>query len=175
MYNSYNLEATDKDSCLRLFKIFLCAEKISKGSVRSYLSDIRFFFSWLDKFFQENLNQTTETQSLPQLFSFISPRALEAYRSSLLDNQTPVTTINRRFSSLRKFGSFCQTKNWVQLNHFDTLRNISLSSEGCLERDNLTREFRLHLWKNKASKATIKNYLNDVKQFLEWQERQKNI
>jgi site-specific recombinase XerD len=176
MYNSYNPEATEKETFLKLFKNFLNAEKISKGSIRSYLSDIRFFLSWLEAFFKKNHLLTVD---FLQSLSLITPRALESYKASLLEQQTPITTVNRRFSSLRKFGNFCQGQGLLvypeqgrRVNPFDALRNIPEDDKKLAEQRYRLREFRLFLWQNQASQLTIKNYLSDIRQFIQWSEGQ---
>lgn len=171
MYNQYNLEATGLFETLQTFKEFLHAEKISKGTARSYLSDIRHFFSWLKEFSEHHRTEIWKLD-FAGLLSQVNENLLEAYKKSLLANNVPAKTVNRRFSSLRRFGSFCQAQNIISLNPFDTLRNISSEQETGQKKSPLAG-FHLFLWQNKASKSTIKNYLNDVRQFLEWQEREK--
>jgi len=175
MYNSYNLEPAGLESSLEIFKNFLVAEKISEGSIRSYLSDVRFFFNWLDGFLKENhINHPSS------ILKYVNPKLLEAYKNYLLENNIPIKTINRRFSSLRKFGNFCQSQGWLvnpstllRMNPFDVLRNIPEEEKPFPENEYHLEEFKVHLWKNRSSKATIKNYLNDVKQFILW--KSKNI
>jgi site-specific recombinase XerD len=176
MYNSYNLEAANGESLLKLFKNFLYAEKISKGSVRSYLSDIRFFLCWFETFLKENHLLTID---FLQSLSLITPKVLESYKASLLTQQTPLSTINRRFSSLRKFGNFCQSQGLLiypeqdrGMSPFDALRNISEDDKKLSEQRYRLKEFRLYLWQNQASQSTIKNYLSDIRQFIQWSREQ---
>ena len=174
MYNSYNPEANTYDSSLISFKDYLVAEKISKGSVRSYLSDIRHFFNWLSSFLNENHVFPTMKQSNNEaitLLNYVNPKLLATYQAYQLDNNVPIGTINRRFSSLRKFGNFCQAQNWISMNAFDSLRNISQDNENQSESRYRLKEFRLFLWQNQASQSTIKNYLSDIRQFIEWSEK----
>jgi len=179
MYNLYNLKANlsqqtsneSVDNLLILFKKFLVAEKISSGSIRSYLSDVRHFLGWLVLFLQANhILKEAEMNLLP----YVNPKVLESYKNYLTGNNVPLKTANRRFSALRKFGDFCLSQNWLSLNTFDTLRTISQEVPFPEEKWHLG-EFRVGLWKNNASKSTIKNYLNDVKQFIGWAERKNNL
>jgi len=165
VYNPYNFEANTLERLLNSFKEYLYSEKISKGSARSYLSDIRHFFGWLSLFLQANRQQITNQEPVT-LLEQVNEKVLEAYQKYQVDNHVPIKTINRRFSSLRRLGSF------LSLNTFDTLSNISEEEKPFPEDQYHLEKFRLQLWKNKASKSTIKNYLNDVKQFIEWQEKQ---
>lgn len=188
MYNPYNPEANIFDSVLSSFKLSLAAEKISNGSIRSYLSDTRHFLSWLQSFLASHgFSQILKTDSHGSapigqisenplgirenlvLLKQVNVKVLEAYQEHLKSSNTPLKSINRSFSSLRKFGSFCQSQNWSVKNPFDALRNIS-PNQPFPETDYHLAEFKTYLWKNSSSKLTIKNYLNDVKQFLSWKD-----
>lgn len=181
MYNQYNLEAKLYSSVssfisetLKNFRSFLNAEEISKGSVRSYLSDVHHFLNWLENFLRNNhlLGFTNSPPDFNVLLGHINQKVLEAYKGYQISNNTPVKTINRRFSSLRRFGEFCKSQNWCTSNPFETLRNISIVHPFPEDRYHLT-EFRTELWKNGASKLTTKNYLNDIKQFIQWTDSSK--
>lgn len=186
MYNQYNLKANassdDLENIINIFKSFLNSEKISKGSIRSYLSDTRQFLFWLEGFLQ-NAHRFTQissrftrisenppaiSENLIIILKYINEPVLKTYKEYLGLNNIPTKTINRRFSSLRRFGAFCQDQKWCSTNPFDTLRNISLNTSFPEDQYHLG-EFKVSLWKNNSSKATIKNYLADVKQFLLWQ------
>lgn len=184
MYNQYNLEATTFDSLISIFKKYLIAEKISSGSTRSYLSDVRHFLGWLILFLKSNKitvgsfgevgeigeirgNKGKEMLETINLLKFVNERVLNAYKTYLTSNNVPLKTINRRFSSLRRFGEFCKSQNWTSQNYFDTLRNISLN-QPFPESEYHLGEFRTELWKRGLTKISLKNYLADVKQFLAW-------
>ncbi len=162
MYNPYNPEA-DTSLTIKLFKNFLLTQRISKGSVRSYLSDVRHFLNWLEKFLGKNHVTVAVT-----LLNLVNQKLLETFCDQELANNTPVKTLNRRFSSLRKFGQFLETQGYP--NNFDTLRTIS-PSQPFPENEHHLKEFRVFLWQKGSSKVTIKNYLNDTKQFLLWKSK----
>lgn len=210
MYNRYNLEATTFDYLTSIFKKYLVAEKISKGSIRSYLSDVRHFLGWMILFlkankiiptnFEENfkgelrdvkgfldedkggledfrgslkenrgrLEDDKEILEVIGILRQVNERVLKDYKTYLTSNNIPPKTINRRFSSLRRFGEFCKSQNWVSSRPFDTLRNISLN-QPFPENEYHLGEFRVELWKKGLTKISLKNYLADVKQFLVWQ------
>lgn len=189
MYNEYNLVgnclSANFESLLSTFRKFLLLERISQSSIRCYLSDVRHFFAWLIFFLQSNhiipekeiLNaktsllleskETAKNDSPDFVLKYVNQKVLEAYKNYLTNNNVPHKTVNRRFSSLRKLGSFCQSQGWLSLNTFDTLRNISLNQPYPEDKFHLA-EFRAELWKKGSSKLTIKNYLSDIKQFLSW-------
>ena len=183
MYNQYNPEVNSSlpvfENLVKVFKSFLDSERISKGSIRSYTSDVRHFLSWLLFFLKSNkisldLNSTIQqfNNETIVLLKHVNPKVLNSYKDYLLSNNTPLKTINRRFSSLRRFGQFCKSQNWfpstpLGMNPFDTLKNISQNQPFPEDKHHLS-EYRNELWKKGASKLTIKNYLADIKQFLGW-------
>lgn len=201
MYNQYNPEAINTpqnilENTVKIFKSFLDSEEISKGSIRSYVSDLRHFLGWLFFFLETNhikiqgvdekweVGREVGNGGNPRLTSHPHPvallkhvnqKVLEAYKDYLVNNNVPTKTINRRFSSLRRFGLFCQSQNWspstpLGMNPFETLRNISSNLPFPEDKCHLA-EFRGELWKKGASKSTIKNYLADIKQFILYQEK----
>ncbi len=185
MYNQYNLKATtfpnesldifsnNFEEIIKVFKSFLNNEKISKGSIRSYLSDTRQFLGWIFNFLIESKivkSNTNLNVNINELLKYITEPILKVYKEYLELNNIPTKTINRRFSSLRRFGAFCQDQKWCNLNPFDTLRNVSLNTPFPEDQCHLG-EFKVNLWKEDVSKLTIKNYMNDVKQFLSWQQK----
>jgi len=180
MYNVYNLEVNGSsidsygiEEIIKKFKTFLLLKKISPGTIRSYLSDVRHFFAWLESFLKST---HLPSSNFLLLLKHLNQDVLNAYKNSLISNNAPQKTINRRFSSLRKFGAFSQDQGWSvsseqdqRENAFDTLKNIPEEGRPFPETENHLEEFKVHLWKKNRSKATLKNYLNDIKQFIEWQ------
>lgn len=189
MYNPYKLEANTSsenifEMPIKIFRSFLNSENISKGSVRSYVSDVRHFLNWLLFFLEANhikiqniasphfppssLDPHLTSHPHPAAFlKHINSKVLGSYKDYLTNNNIPLKTINRRFSSLRRFGIFCKIQVWSSSNVFDTLKNISLNQPFPENKYHLA-EYRADLWKKGSSRSTIKNYLNDVKQFLSW-------
>lgn len=171
MYNLYNLEADHYPEALIFsFRQFLIAEKIAKGTVRSYVSDVRSFFNWLIAFlinahlFEANSPISSDTG---YLFSFINASVLFAYAEYLRNNHVPIKTINRRYSALRKLGSFSVHQSISAENVFDSLKTIN-DSIPFPENEYHLDEFKTLLWQNGLTKSSIKNYLGDVRQYLTW-------
>lgn len=179
MYNLYNLESKCSsivslsiEEIVEKFKLFLLKKRISRSSIRCYLSDIRHFLGWQDFFLKSNHLYDSLKESPSHSLSFlnyVNPSLLDTYKNYLVGNNTPQKTINRRFSSLRKFGAFSQEQGWLKVNLFDTLKNIPEEQKPFPESIYHLEEFKVYLWKNNLRKASLKNYLNDIKQFIEWQ------
>ncbi len=110
-YNFYNLEAEFK-------KYLLSGNKsLTKITIKNYLSDLRHFFGWFIRKFK-NIQ-------IPEDFKKIDEKIIEEYKNYLIVNGLPLKTINRRLSTLRKFGSFCISQNWLSLNPAKKINNLS--------------------------------------------------
>jgi len=167
MYNLYNLEAKEQvENFLNSFKNFLVTEKAAYITQRSYLSDVRFFFNWFFSISQNKLNPASKFD-LPTLLKKIDPGVLSAYNFYLIENKIPLKSINRKFSALRKLGSFCLIQNYFSENIFENLKTLSDRPLFPEHKCHLG-QFKDQLAKNNLSKITIKNYLVDAKQFLDW-------
>jgi len=103
---------------------------------------------------------------------------LEEYKQDLLLYRTPLSTINRRLSALRKFGQFGKAQGWISENPAGKVGNLHLRGVkahlGGVFAQNYPSEvladFQKHLEKEKVSPLTIKNYLSDLRHFLGWLE-----
>jgi site-specific recombinase XerD len=112
-------------------------------------------------------------RSLPELFSrYFEPNYLAKYKNYLVQNQLPISTVNRRLSTLRTFGGFCLSQAWITENPAKKLTNVSLGpkTEDGRQKTEVLEGFRKHLEGEKASPMTIKNYLADIRNFLTWVE-----
>ncbi len=174
MYNVYNLEAKEQlDNFLKSFKNFLITEKVASITQRSYVSDARFFLNWYLSFLQNNLNLSSKSD-FSQVFKTINAKVLSAYNFFLLENKIPLKSINRKFSALRKLGSFCLTQNLFSENVFENLKNLSDRPLFPEHKCHLG-QFKDDLLKRNLTKITTKNYLTDVKQFLDWSKQKFEI
>ncbi len=167
MYNVYNLEAKEQlDNFLKSFKNFLIAEKVASVTQRSYVSDARFFLNWYLAFLQNNLNLSSKPD-FSEVFKMINAKVLSAYNFFLVENKIPLKSINRKFSALRKLGSFCLIQNLFSENVFENLKNLSDRPLFPEHKCHLG-QFKDDLLKRNLTKITVKNYLVDTKQFLDW-------
>ena len=140
------------------FRRYLKLKKLSKVSVKNYLSDVRQFLNWSAK------------NGLKSHF----PLTFSTYRSSLINSKTPTSTINRHLSSLRHFGRFLKAKRSTINNPVENLKNIQVNNQKSSKLNpSLLEDFRTRLKKERLKPATIKNYLSDVNQFLNWLNHEK--
>jgi len=169
---------------LQTFKVTLISDNVGSGTVRSYLSDTNHFLNWfLSHDFTKGSplsNGLTKAASLSSKTSQsftglatiylkgISRKTVDHYYEHLVDTQTPRQTLNRRLSSLRKFGAFCVSQGWLTENYFVYVKNMTKSEVASEDKYNLTA-YRRHLFDQGNSSSTIKSYLSDVKHFINWQ------
>lgn len=149
------------------FESWLLAElTVSEKTLRNYLSDFSHFTGWA--IFR------LKTNGLPvfdesDLIQHISPHLFEDYKRFLLSNKTPMATINRRLSTLRHFGRFLHQKGILDFDPGQTISNLTTAAPK-KEKELLLESFRKHLEAEGASPKTVKNYLSDVRGFLEFLE-----
>jgi len=142
---------------LEQFKNNLLSKKNrpSRVTIKNYLSDIRKFIFWVE----EELNTPFNPKK-------IELEIINLYKSHLIKNQTSEISIKRYISSLRSFFDFLKTANLIP----DTPFNQIIKKEKLIKDPYLLNDFKISLIKNKLSKTTIKNYLMDIRQFLQWLE-----
>ncbi len=158
--------ATYQDILESSFAEFLKARGSSVKTQKNYQSDLRYFFSWVSLTIQSQ-NATLPSSHLEFLHR-ITPHTLEQYKHFLVANRIPAATINRRLSTLRTFGAFCQAHQWWQEDPTVILTNVALQPAPHDATQEMLAAFRADLAREGASRVTIKNYSSDVKQFLHW-------
>lgn len=134
------------------FLLFLRSKKLSDKSIKNYVSDYRQFSLWTAK------NNYSEYQSQTYVL----------YRNFLQNNRKPIKTINRYMASLRQFGAFLKEKNMAMVNPALALTNIINLPTNQFKTDRELNKFKESLIKERMKPATIKNYIADVNQFLEF-------
>jgi site-specific recombinase XerD len=138
-----------------IFKNYLKIQKVSPITVKNYLADINHFLSWLAK--KTGIKHQVVGKAI---FGLFTKETLEEYKTDQLSENTPLSTTNRRLSTLRKFGRFGKAQGW--LIEIPKVENITSTL--------VLSKFQKHLEKEKVSPLTIKNYLSDLRHFLGWLE-----
>jgi len=155
---------------LSSFRLYLKAQGKKENTIRNYLQDVDHFLSWL--------SSQIKSSSLPALLNdpnkitqSITVKNLTAYRRFLEKNEVSPTTINRRLSSLRQLTKFFLSQGWLKEDPTKKLVNISLEKETDKTSHTLEK-FAKALEEEGKSKTTVRNYLSDVKGFLEWEQNE---
>ena len=174
---------------------YLSNKGLSAVSSKNYLSDVRGFLKWLKtvKASQEkglsgsgrmhspgvaartskkiSNDPGSEDVAQARLVSTLSAADFHSYKSDLISKKLPRVTINRRLSSLRKFGQFLKDTGLGQTNPASKLTNLTAGEDPKLLAGDYQRvlsDFAHNLHKIGNSKTTIKLYLSDIKQYLNW-------
>jgi len=121
------------------FRSWLTAADLSPSTVRNYVAD---------------LNKYLSTVSESQIFS---PPSINAYISQI----TGQKNYRRQLASLAKFCQFALDQHYIDSNPIH-------ASAGSYSFDSLLSEFNTYLQSHQASPSTIKNYINDLRQYLDF-------
>jgi len=153
-----------------IFKNYLIIKKTSPITAKNYLVDINHFLNWLAK--ETGVKHQIVGKAI---FGLFTKETLNEYKNYLLLNKTPLSTLNRRLSALRKFGDFGKGQEWLKENPARKIANATktTSTEISANRqsnEEILEKFSLHLNKEKVSSITVKNYLSDLRHFLGWLE-----
>ncbi len=138
---------------------------ISPKTHKNYRSDISHFSGW---FLLTVRRWGVVTSEFSEAIPFINQKSAKDYRHFLIVNKVADKTINRRLSTLRHLSRFLTSTQILDFNFMEGIANISLVSS--TDTYPLLPQFEKYLSKEKASNNTIRNYVNDVKQFLAWLE-----
>ena len=162
VYNFYNIEAS--------FRIYLTAgnKKIQPVTTKNYLSDLRHFLGWLVLRLKSNNVELSEVTS-ESLSQHLTNADVAQYKAYLQENDTPIKTINRRLSTLRKFCSFCVSQQWMAENPAKSVKNI-IAPENAVEKE-LRNDLILEDFKNSLKKEGLdlqesQNITQTIKEFL---------
>ena len=151
-----------------LFKNYLRIQKISNVTVKNYLVDINNFLSWLKQ--KTGIKYQVADKAI---FGLFTQETIEEYKKDQTKQKTPSSTLNRRLSALRKFGQFGQNQGWLTDNPANQINNVN-SNQPITERSQnqesleILKEFEADLKQEKTSPVTIRNYVSDLKHFLDW-------
>lgn len=146
------------------FKNYLKIQKVSPITIKNYLADINHFFNWLEE--KTGIHHQIAGKAI---FGLFTQETIEEYKSDQVPN-TPLATINRRLSALRKFGQFGKSQGWISENPAIKVANTQFTSEESKPTSGVLANFQKHLAREKVSPLTIKNYLSDLRHFLGWLE-----
>lgn len=127
-------------TCLISFKTWLENKSYSSSTIRNYLSDISRY-----------TNKATG--------DIFSPDTVSSYLSTLPKD----SNYSRYLSSLSKFFQYALDQNLVKV---DPLKQAQKVKKPSL--DNVLTNYETYLTKKHFSTSTIRNYLNDLRQFIDW-------
>ena len=129
------------DDLTSSFRSWLTSKNYSPATIRNYLSDINAYF---------------ESNKTADIFS---PDTVSLYLQKIAKESNS----SRYLSSLSKFFQFAQDQSLISTDPLKAaLKHKKPSS------DEIINQYSQYLNKKHFSQSTIKNYLNDIKQFIDW-------
>jgi len=144
------------------FKDYLLARGASRVTVKNYLSDWSHFCGWYEFYLRQRGREENEVGFLTSL----SWRTVEKYKEFLVANRVAAATVNRRLATLRRWGEMAVRERWIEHNSAIEVTNVTKQT-GIEE---VLAKFEKHLRGEKLAEATLKNYMSDTRQFLNWAE-----
>ena len=161
----------NSDKFLEYFFNYLSKSGVSDRSFKYYRSDISHFSGWM---ILKIRTWGTFADSLLEIIPFINSSLVAEYRDYLTKNDISPKTINRRLSSLRHLSHFLILSQISDSDFMEGISNVSISiSKKNFLLHPLLPQFQKELEDQKVSKNTIKNYLSDIRHFLNWIETNK--
>lgn len=127
------------------FRLWLKARNYSSSTIRNYLVDVNKYLS------------TVPTSDV------YSTTALANYLSTIKDS----SYLRRSLASLNKLCLFGLDQNYIRQNPIKKYRQ-QLSQASTVDLQSVINQYEAYLTKKKRSSSTIKNYLNDLQQYINW-------
>lgn len=150
------------------FKSYLQNNNFSPVSVKNYLSDVKKFLNWRRSDTSDGgapAGDDSSEVNIPKKQDF------QNYWNKINQNSTSTLTLKRYQSSLRKFGQFLQDEYALSQNPAVTGRGIARNAPTkTIDPEKMLNSYEKSLEKQGMSAHTIRNYLADTRQFLDWME-----
>ncbi|MBI2075034.1 MAG: hypothetical protein HYT83_04330, partial [Candidatus Levybacteria bacterium] len=173
------------------FKEYLFNQKnpASKITIKNYLADVNQFIRWFEEYFKTKFESSAVTPQIIELYKSakttttvianevkqshdlsadkagIATSRLQRTRDDGNDNpRLSPRSLERHMSSLRKFFHFLKIEGIITSNPFE----LKPATHNLQPDPYYLKNFKDHLYVYNASALTIKNYIIDVKQFLNW-------
>jgi site-specific recombinase XerD len=142
------------------FKLWLKAKNYSDSTSRNYLADLGKYLNYVNHLPQSvSLDPNT-----PSGIHIFSPDILSLYVSYLSDKNNS----SRYLASLNQFCQFAVDQHLVSQNPLKRVHRIPLTPDI----SQLVGLYEQHLTKHNTPVSTIRNYVNDLHQYISWLETQ---
>ena len=141
----------DFTSIITSYKLWLRGKSYSPATVRNYLVDLK-------KYFQFSFDQNSNSN---QIFEADN---LTAYIQNINQDQN----YKRFLASLSKFFQFATDQHLISENPF----NKAVKAKPETNFQDAIKLYQDQLTKKKFSLSTIRNYINDIQQFINWAQKE---
>lgn len=148
------------------FELYLTETlSVSGKTLRNYRADLSHFSGWAILHLR---SQGAAIGDFDSLVPHFSSQLIAGYKGYHLENGIPESTINRRLSTLRNFSRFLLLQGMISEDPTKIVSNVKRELEDEEKIGLLVNEFGKHLQKDGVSKITLKNYISDIRHFLNW-------
>ncbi len=159
------------------YQNWLKSKNYNKNTIRNYLADTNKYLN-----FVSTTAQSTDTKSTnPTLLADIADDPKHLFSSQLINAyilQIYNQKNSKRFlASLSLFCQFAIDQNIISQNpvkSFLKQQKKNLASPQTTDLDSLISRYQNYLLQHKKTSTTIKNYINDIHQYLTWAKQHKN-
>jgi site-specific recombinase XerD len=160
------------DSVKTEFIKYLDSLGLSPESHKNYRSDLSHFLGWA---ILKIRSFGSYVESLSDIVPFLSAELCHEYKNYMTENSAPGKTVNRRLSTLRHLARFLTASQIVDLDFMNGVENVVLNVKKKPEINPVVANFKSYLEAEKVSPNTVKNYLSDIKHFINWLESNQSI
>ncbi len=147
-YNLFYFEAE--------FKKYLIAGNAEPSTVKNYLSDLHFFFSWV-----RNTLSIADLAycELPEVFSHSLIRSYHTYLESSTNSEN---TVDRRLATLRKFFLLCIEQQWIHSNPAEEFDRKTKQDE----REEIVNEYRKALLVKQYAHTDLERHISVIRDLV---------
>lgn len=157
---------------LASYKNWLKNKDYNKNTVRNYLADTKKYLNFIVELSQKDTSSNSFNQSLLSDIAsdpktLFSTNLIDTYISQITDQKNS----SRYLASLSLFCQFAIDQNLISANPVKKIlkqQKRNLNSPRNIEVEDLLSQYETFLLKRNKSQSTIKNYINDIQQFINW-------
>lgn len=146
--SSISFNQNDLVEILNRFNLWLKSKSYSSSTIRNYLSDINAYINYFR-------NSNLEIRNL----GIFSSDVVSSYLQTIQKNPA----YSRYLSSLSKFFQYALDQNLIKIDPLKQAQKVKKPSI-----DDIVADYQSFLTKKNFSTSTIRNYLNDLRQFIDW-------
>jgi site-specific recombinase XerD len=143
------------------FKLWLISKNYSESTIRNYLVDLGKYLNYV--------NSLSESVSLdlsaPSAIHILSSDIVSGYVSYLSGKNNS----SRYLASLNQFCQFALDQHLISANPFKSIHKTTAVPNA----SELIGIYQQHLTKHNTPISTVRNYINDLHQYISWLETQK--
>jgi len=145
---------------LTAFKSWLDHKGYSASTSRNYLADLGKYLEYVNHLPQKVSLYPEPVEGQESVVHILSPEIIKLYVSYLSDKNNSA----RYLASLRQFCQFALDQKLISTSPFKAIQK-SIHSPDLFD---LVKTYELHLLRHQTPPSTIRNYINDLTQYISW-------